>query len=71
LPADKPRAASGVEQRWRAFGDDALATSVIVEVEVLYGIELKQSACLLALYDQLLLRNWKAPTLTLVEVLRR
>ena len=50
----KPRPIPEVESRWRALGDDALGTSVICEAEVLYGIELKQSARLLALYDQLL-----------------
>ena len=50
----KPRPVPGVERRWRALGDDALAVSVICEAEILYGIELKQSARLLALYDQLL-----------------
>jgi predicted nucleic acid-binding protein len=50
----KPRPLAGVEQRWRSLGDDALAVSVICEAEILYGIELKQSARLLALYDQLL-----------------
>jgi len=50
----KPRPLPAVEQRWRVLGDDALAVSVIGEAEILYGIELKQSARLLALYDQLL-----------------
>lgn len=50
----KPRPLPGVEHRWRALGDDALAVSVICEAEILYGIELKSSARLLALYDQLL-----------------
>lgn len=50
----KPRPLPGVEQRWRSLSDDALAVSVICEAEILYGIELKQSARLLALYDQLL-----------------
>lgn len=50
----KPRPLPQVESRWRALGDGALATSVICEAEVLYGIALKQSARLLALYDQLL-----------------
>lgn len=48
----KPRPIPGVESRWRALGDESLATSVICEAEVLYGIELKQSTRLLALYDQ-------------------
>jgi predicted nucleic acid-binding protein len=50
----KPRPLPGVERRWRSLGDDALAVSAICEAEVLYGIELKQSTRLLALYDQLL-----------------
>jgi predicted nucleic acid-binding protein len=50
----KPRPLPQVESRWRSLGDDALATSVICEAEVLYGIELKQSTRLLVLHDQLL-----------------
>ena len=50
----KPRPVPGVESRWRALGDAALAISVIGEAEILYGIELKKSTRLLALYDELL-----------------
>lgn len=50
----KPSPIAEVESRWRALGDESLATSVICEAEVLYGIELKKSTRLLALYDQLL-----------------
>src|SRR4051812_35126913 len=55
----KPRPIPNVENRWRALGDAALAVSVICEAEVLYGIELKQSTRLLALYDQLLRHKLK------------
>jgi predicted nucleic acid-binding protein len=50
----KPQPLPAVEQRWRALGDSAFATSIICEAEVLYGLELKKSARLQALYDQLL-----------------
>jgi predicted nucleic acid-binding protein len=43
-----------VERRWRELGDDALAISVICEAELLYGLQLKQSAKLNSLYQQLL-----------------
>jgi predicted nucleic acid-binding protein len=43
-----------VERRWRELGDDALAISVICEAELLYGLQLKQSAKLNSLYEQLL-----------------
>jgi predicted nucleic acid-binding protein len=50
----KPRPLPGVERRWRELGDDALATSVICEAELLYGLQLKQSSRLNALYEELL-----------------
>jgi predicted nucleic acid-binding protein len=50
----KPKPLPSVEQRWRALGDAALAISVIGEAEVLYGLELKRSARLNSLYDELL-----------------
>jgi predicted nucleic acid-binding protein len=50
----KPKPLPSVERRWRALGDAALAVSVIGEAEVLYGLELKQSPKLTALYEQLL-----------------
>lgn len=50
----KPRPIPAVERRWRALGDENVATSVICEAELLYGLELKQSTRLDALYDQLL-----------------
>ncbi len=50
----KPRPLPSVERRWRALSDEALATSVICEAELLYGLELKQSARLNSLYEQLL-----------------
>jgi len=50
----KPRPVPGVESRWRALGDASLAISVIVEAEILHGIELKQSPRLLELYEGLL-----------------
>ena len=43
-----------MRERWAALGDDALAVSTICEAEVLYGLELKKSARLGALYDALL-----------------
>ena len=43
-----------MERRWRELGDDALAISVICEAELLYGLQLKQSAKLNSLYEQLL-----------------
>ncbi len=39
----KPKPLASVEHRWRALGDQGLATSVICEAELLYGLELKQS----------------------------
>lgn len=50
----KPRPLASVEQRWTALGDSALAISSICEAELLYGLELKKSSRLQALYDQLL-----------------
>ncbi len=50
----KPKPLPAVERRWRALGDAALAVSVIGEAEMLYGLELKQSLKLTALYEQLL-----------------
>jgi predicted nucleic acid-binding protein len=49
----KPKPLPSVEHRWRALGDSALAISVIVEAEVLNGLELKQSARLNSLYERL------------------
>jgi predicted nucleic acid-binding protein len=43
-----------VERRWRELGDDPLAISIICEAELLYGLELKQSAKLRSQYDHLL-----------------
>jgi predicted nucleic acid-binding protein len=50
----KPKPLPGVEQRWRALGDEVLATSAICEAELLYGLALKQSSRLSSLYQQLL-----------------
>lgn len=50
----KPTPLLPVRARWTALGDDALAVSAICEAEVLYGLELKKSAKLVALYDGLL-----------------
>ena len=47
----KPRPLPSVRERWIALGDDALAISAICEAEVLYGLEVKQSERLSALYD--------------------
>jgi tRNA(fMet)-specific endonuclease VapC len=50
----KPAPLPAVERRWRALSDEAVATSVICEAEVLYGLALKQSRRLNGLYEQLL-----------------
>ena len=50
----KPRPLESVRQRWAALGDDVIGISSICEAEVLYGLELKQSARLTALYNGLL-----------------
>lgn len=50
----KPRPLLSVQERWKALGDDALAISAICEAEVLYGLEVKQSERLKALYERLL-----------------
>jgi predicted nucleic acid-binding protein len=50
----KPRPLESVRQKWMNLGDDALAISAICEAEVLYGLELKKSQRLNALYDALL-----------------
>jgi predicted nucleic acid-binding protein len=50
----KPKPLAPVRERWTALGEDALAISAICEAEVLYGLELKRSARLEALYDGLL-----------------
>ena len=50
----KPKPVPSVQSRWRALGDDAVAISAVVEAELLYGLELKQSRKLTAQYDALL-----------------
>ena len=50
----KPKPLVSVRGRWTALGDHALAVSAICEAEVFYGLELKKSARLAALYDGLL-----------------
>jgi predicted nucleic acid-binding protein len=50
----KPRPLLPVQERWAAQGDDSLAVSTISEAELLYGLELKKSEKLTALYDALL-----------------
>ena len=50
----KPRPLDSVRERWTTLGDDALGISAVCEAEVLYGLELKRSARLNALYDGLL-----------------
>jgi predicted nucleic acid-binding protein len=50
----KPKPLPSVDRHWRELGDDALAISVICEAEMLYGLQLKQSAKLNSLYEQLL-----------------
>ena len=49
----KPKPLPSVERRWRELGDDALAISVICEAEMLYGLQLKQSAKLNSLSTSL------------------
>ena len=43
-----------MREKWSALGDDALAISTVCEAEVLYGLELKKSSRLNALYIALL-----------------
>jgi predicted nucleic acid-binding protein len=62
----KPLPLPSVVKRWRNLGDDALAISAICEAELLYGLELKKSTRLDALYDQLL-RN-RMPVLSVDSV---
>jgi toxin FitB len=50
----KPKPLAPVRERWRALGDEALAVSAIGLAEVLYGLELKKSARLDLLFDDLL-----------------
>jgi len=50
----KPKPLATVENRWRALGDESLATSIICDAEILYGIALKHSLQLNSLYEQLL-----------------
>ncbi len=50
----KPRPLLPVQERWAAQGDDTLAVSTISEAELLYGLELKKSERLTALYHALL-----------------
>lgn len=50
----KARPLESVRERWSALGDDALAISAICEAEVLYGLQLRQSARLNSLYTGLL-----------------
>jgi predicted nucleic acid-binding protein len=61
----KPTPLVPVQERWAAKGDDALAISTICEAELLYGLELKKSQRLTALYEALLkdrLRNLPVDT---------
>jgi predicted nucleic acid-binding protein len=50
----KPRPLPSARERWTSVGDDALAISAICEAEVLYGLALKRSTKLNALYHGLL-----------------
>lgn len=50
----KPKPLAGVEHRWQRLGDEALATSAVCEAELRYGLELKRSARLDAVYHALL-----------------
>lgn len=50
----KPRPLESVRHRWSALGDESLAISSICDAEVLYGLELKKSQKLDALYQGLL-----------------
>ena len=50
----KPLPLKSVVARWKALGDQALATSVICEAEVLFGLELRRSEKLNRLYAEVL-----------------
>ena len=50
----KPKPLVPVQERWAEQGDDTLAISTICEAELLYGLELKKSEKLTALYEALL-----------------
>ena len=50
----KPRPLVSVQERWAGQGDDSLAVSTICEAELLYGLELKRSKTLTALYEAVL-----------------
>jgi predicted nucleic acid-binding protein len=50
----KPNPLPSVEHRWRILGDDTLATSVICEAELLYGLRLRPSPKLEDLHERLL-----------------
>jgi predicted nucleic acid-binding protein len=50
----KPQPLPSVVRRWSSQGDETFAISVLCEAELLYGLELKKSARLDAMYDELL-----------------
>lgn len=49
-----PRPSATVEARWHRLGDHRLAISTICDAELLFGLELRRSAKLFALYDSIL-----------------
>ena len=50
----KPRPLASVEARWHRLGDHRLAISTLCDAELLFGLELRASAKLFALYDEVL-----------------
>jgi predicted nucleic acid-binding protein len=50
----KPRPLASVERHWQDCGEDSLAVSVICEAELLFGLKLKKSTRLDAMYASLL-----------------
>jgi predicted nucleic acid-binding protein len=50
----KPKPLASLEKRWRSLGDESLATSIICDAEILYGLALKESDRLNSLHAELL-----------------
>ena len=55
----RPKPIDAVRERWATLGDERLATSVICEAEMLYGLELKGSPRLWSAYESLLKGRFK------------
>lgn len=47
----KPKPLPSVDRRWEDLGDEALAISAICHAEILFGLELKQSARLQGAFE--------------------